>query len=118
MSSCPTQATARSSQAFAPPWSMPPRASGWRPAMSSLPRAFPGKPDMVFELPSEQTGPAAWYGPEMTKRSDWLMQLTAAEIAEIESATHPLVARRTDIATVKPHDFPLPTLGPKLTARV
>ena len=36
-------------------------------------------------MPPEQTGAAAWYGPEMAKRDDWLMPLGAAEIAEIES---------------------------------
>ena len=39
---------------------------------------------MSFELPPEQTGPAAWYGPEMSKRTEWLMPLSAAEIAEVE----------------------------------
>jgi len=38
---------------------------------------------MSFELPPEQTGAAAWYGPEMIKRDDWQMPLSAAEIAEV-----------------------------------
>ena len=73
---------------------------------------------MSFELPPEQTGPAAWYGPEMAKRSDWLMPLSAAEIAEIEAATKALIAREADIAAITARDFPLPALAPKLTARV
>jgi hypothetical protein len=68
-------------------------------------------------LPPEQTNCAAWYGPEMTRRDDWLMRLEAAEIAEIEAATGPLVARNADIAAIAARDFPLPTLGPKLKAR-
>ncbi len=36
-------------------------------------------------LPPEQTGAAAWYGPAMARRDDWLMPLGAAEIAEIEA---------------------------------
>jgi len=42
---------------------------------------------MSFELPPEQTGAAAWYGPEMSRRDDWLMPLSPAEIqAEIMAA--------------------------------
>jgi len=73
---------------------------------------------MTFELPPEQTGPAAWYGPEIVKRTDWLMPLTPAEIAEVETAATALAAREADIAAIKASDFPLPTLGPKLKARV
>jgi hypothetical protein len=73
---------------------------------------------MAFELPPEQTSAAAWYGPEMTRRSDWLMPLDAAEIAEVEAATKALSAREADIAAITPRDFPLPTLAAKLEARV
>ena len=73
---------------------------------------------MTFELPPEQTTEAAWYGPEITKRSDWAMPLTAAEIAEVESATKALASRGADIAAIKAKDFPLPTLASKLKARV
>jgi hypothetical protein len=73
---------------------------------------------MSFDLPPEQTGAAAWYGPEMSASGEWLMPLTPAEIAEIEAATHGLTSREADIATVAAHDFPLPLLGPRLRARV
>jgi hypothetical protein len=74
---------------------------------------------MSFELPPEQTGEAAWYGPEMAKRSDrWLMPLSAVEIAEVEAAAKSLAAREADIAAFAERDFPLPTLGPKLQRRV
>ena len=73
---------------------------------------------MSFELPPEQTGAAAWYGPEIARRSDWQMPLNAAEVAEVEAATRALVARDADIAVLKPQDFPLPTLGPRLRSRV
>jgi hypothetical protein len=53
----------------------------------------------------------------MTKRDDWLLTLSPAEIAEIEGATRPLAARNADIAAIAAADFPLPTLGPKLKAR-
>ncbi|WP_425068624.1 TauD/TfdA family dioxygenase [Reyranella sp.] len=73
---------------------------------------------MSYELPPEQTGAAAWYGPEIAKRDDWMMPLSAAEVAEVEAATQALVARDADIAVLKPQDFPLPTLGAKLRSRV
>jgi hypothetical protein len=68
-------------------------------------------------LPPEQTN-AAWYGPEMAARSDWLMHLSAAELAEIEAATKALVAADTDIVTITARDFPLPTFSAKLKQRV
>ena len=73
---------------------------------------------MAFELPPEQTGAAAWYGPEMAKRDDWQMPLSAIEVAEVESAAAALARREADIAAITAGDFPLPTLGPKLKARV
>jgi Taurine catabolism dioxygenase TauD, TfdA family len=73
---------------------------------------------MAFELPPEQTGAAAWYGPEIAKRDDWLMPLASAEIAELESAIERAVSRGLDIATLAAPDFPLPALGPRLKARV
>ena len=73
---------------------------------------------MGFELPPEQAGAAAWYGPDMARRDDWLMPLSATEIAEVESAAKALAGRDADIAAITARDFPLPTLGPKLKARV
>ena len=69
-------------------------------------------------LPPEQTGEAAWYGPQMAERTDWLMPLGATEIAEIEAATRALVAADADIASISARDFPLPSLGPRLVSRV
>jgi Taurine catabolism dioxygenase TauD, TfdA family len=71
-----------------------------------------------LDLPPEQTGAAAWYGPDLAGRDDWLMPLEAAELAEIEAATAALVGRDADIATITGRDFSLPTLGPRLGARV
>lgn len=73
---------------------------------------------MSFELPPEQKGEAAWYGPEMSRSTEWLMPLTAPEIAEVDAATKKFVARDADIADMKPSDFALPMLGRKLKARV
>jgi hypothetical protein len=67
-------------------------------------------------LPPEQTGPAAWYGPEMAARTDWIVQLQPDDLAEIEAAVRPLAARGGDIARMTAADFPLPRLAPKLAA--
>jgi hypothetical protein len=73
---------------------------------------------MALDLPPEQTSAAAWYGPEVAKRSDWLLPLSPDEIAEVEAAARALAARQADIAAITAKDFPLPTLAPKLRARV
>jgi hypothetical protein len=73
---------------------------------------------MTFELPPEQTGAAAWYGPEMVGRTEWQMPLSAVEIAEIDAAARALASRKADIAAITPQDFPLPTLASRLKARV
>ncbi len=68
------------------------------------------------DLPPEQAGPAAWYGPEVAARGDWILTLDAEDVAEIAAATRPLVAAEADIAALTPQDFPLPRLGPRLAA--
>jgi hypothetical protein len=73
---------------------------------------------MPLDLPPEQSGPAAWYGPDMAQRDEWLMRLSARDVAEVEAASRPLVEREADIAALTPRDFPLPTLGPLLQRRV
>jgi hypothetical protein len=70
-----------------------------------------------MNLPPEQTNAAAWYGPEMAARSDWVMPLSAVDVAEIEAATRALVANNTDIVGITAGDFPLPVFGAKLKER-
>src|SRR5437762_3501094 len=53
-----------------------------------------------MELPPEQTKDAVWFGPDMARRTDWRMDLTAG-----------------DIATITAGDFPLPTFAAKLKQR-
>ncbi len=65
-------------------------------------------------LPPESHNAAAWYGPAMAQYTDWLVQLTDDEIAEIETATQQLAATQRDIVTIRREDFPLPTLGSRL----
>ena len=51
-------------------------------------------------LPPEQVGPAVWYGPDMARRTDWVVPLSHTDIAEVEAAMAPLVARAADIARI------------------
>lgn len=71
---------------------------------------------VIVDLPPPIEGPSAWYGPDMAKRDDWIVTLSPAEVAEVEAAVRPLVAREADIAQLGRADFPLPTLGPKVRA--
>ncbi len=74
----------------------------------------------VASLPPLQEGPAAWVGPEMAASSDWIVELSDADIAELERALEAFLARPGDVAgrigRMTAADFPLPTLGPHLLA--
>ncbi|GAB4183075.1 MAG: TauD/TfdA family dioxygenase [Thalassobaculales bacterium] len=72
---------------------------------------------MPQDLPPEQTGPEAWYGPDMAARAgEWTHRLTAGEVAEVTAATAAALARGLDPVTLAATDFPLPQLGPRLAA--
>jgi Taurine catabolism dioxygenase TauD, TfdA family len=66
------------------------------------------------DLPESIDIPAAWYGPAMAARSDWVEILTPGDRAEIAAATEGLATRDADIASIGREDFPLPTLAPRL----
>ena len=57
---------------------------------------------------------AAWYGPAMARRSDWLVELDAAELAELDAAVDAALRRGQDLVTMSERDFPLPRLAPRL----
>src|SRR6266566_1328010 len=81
--------------------------------MSSVIRSVP--PDIT--LPPEIGDASAWYGPNLTGRTDWIECLSQAEIAEVESATRQLAESAKsslDLTSINTEDFPLPTLGPRL----
>jgi hypothetical protein len=66
-------------------------------------------------LPSKQNNSFTWYGPEMLlKESEWVINLSPAEISELEATAELLEASKRNIATITALDFPLPTLAPKL----
>ena len=57
-------------------------------------------------------GPAAWRGAEQRERQDWIVELGAAQIAELEAALAGVRARGLALGAVGREDFPLPTLAP------
>ena len=67
-----------------------------------------------FELPPEVEGPSAWYGPELTQRTDWLEILSSDEIAEVEAATKRISSEGRSIVTIRKTDFALPLLEGRL----
>jgi len=66
------------------------------------------------DLPPELHGPAAWYGPQMAARSDWLERFSDAEVAELESAAAVLSAAAPGRVAPDAAGFALPLLGPRL----
>lgn len=56
--------------------------------------------------------PAAWRGPEMARRTDWIVPFTPEQCAEIEVACAAVDARGLALADVRRADFPLPTVAP------
>ncbi|HKE17772.1 MAG TPA: TauD/TfdA family dioxygenase [Kofleriaceae bacterium] len=69
---------------------------------------------VLAELPPEQTGPAAWYGPATAAREDWIVALEPGHVDEIDRAVRSAAARAGDIAGMTRADFPLPTVAPVL----
>ena len=57
---------------------------------------------------------SAWYGPDLKGRTDWILNLSEAEIVEIENAVNGLNGSSVDLTAMREEDFPLPTLGPRL----
>jgi hypothetical protein len=66
------------------------------------------------DLPPEIHGPSAWYGPDMARRRDWMVELSRDEVAEVEAAVDVTLARGTDVAAIRRDGFPLPLLAPRL----
>src|SRR5689334_8507652 len=62
----------------------------------------------------EVTDRSAWYGSDLSERSDWIEHLSASEIAEVQSAVQQLTRSSRDLTSIGRDDFPLPTLGPRL----
>jgi hypothetical protein len=58
--------------------------------------------------------PAAWRGADLARRSDWIVDLTAADVADLENALAAVGARHVAMGAMRREDFPLPTLAPRI----
>jgi hypothetical protein len=71
-------------------------------------------------LPPRIEGPGAWYGPALAARGGWIETLSAVELAELEAAARPWLARvGRDAAALNDlaaGDFPLPTLAARIAS--
>ncbi|MEK9774577.1 MAG: TauD/TfdA family dioxygenase [Quisquiliibacterium sp.] len=68
----------------------------------------------IAALPPEQRIAAAWYGPQMAARDDWLVHLDHREVAEVEAAVAACLSRKPVRPPTNPLDFPLPRFAHKL----
>ncbi|MCP5283189.1 MAG: TauD/TfdA family dioxygenase [Rhodoferax sp.] len=71
-------------------------------------------PDPAQELPPHQSTSAAWFGPAMASRNDWIERLDDGALAELEAASGHLLATGADLCHLYPADVTLPLLGPRL----
>jgi hypothetical protein len=67
------------------------------------------------ELPDKIEGPSAWYGPQVATRTEWIYHIGDEEIAEIDSAMRMVEESDLEPTRLRLEDFPLPTLGPRLS---
>lgn len=83
--------------------------------VNESPKPSPSQPSPSEPgLPPEQAGAAAWYGPDMAGRTDWIATLDPAEVAEVDAVTRRLAAAEVDIAAITRDTFSLPILAPRL----
>jgi hypothetical protein len=71
-------------------------------------------PDPSTDLPPHQQIAAAWHGPQMASRTDWIEQLPDAELAELEAAVSHLSAPDADLTRLYPAHATLPLLSARL----
>ncbi|MEO8542409.1 MAG: TauD/TfdA family dioxygenase [Burkholderiaceae bacterium] len=71
-------------------------------------------PEPAAELPPDQHTAAAWYGPDIASRTDWVEHLGDSELAELEVASSRLLAADADLTRLFPADAALPVLAPRL----
>jgi len=69
---------------------------------------------MNGHLPDNIDEPNVWTSADFGSEEEWLLQISADHIAEIEWAMKGAVARGITPQELRPEDFKLPTLAPKL----
>ena len=71
---------------------------------------------MEHTLPLPFSGPSAWRGRDVAQRSDWLIELTIQQIAELESAAVHYLSLGRDVGEITADAFPLPTFAAHLAS--
>ena len=71
---------------------------------------------MEHALPLPFSGPSAWRGRDLAQRSDWLIELTIQQIAELESAAAHYLSLGRDVGEITADAFPLPTFAVHLAS--
>jgi hypothetical protein len=71
---------------------------------------------MKHALPLPFSGPSAWRGRDVAQRSDWLIELTIQQIAELESAAAHYLSLGRDVGEITADAFPLPTFAAHLAS--
>lgn len=70
--------------------------------------------DESLAVPGPVTDPADWRADDLRAADDWIYPLTAAEIAEIDTAVTSVESSGIEIAEITDADFQLPTLHARL----
>lgn len=70
------------------------------------------------DLPPPITGPSAWYGPDLAARGDWRIELTDAQVNEVENAARRYLDGGEDIAAMTIEKFQLPATAPLIADMV
>ena len=60
--------------------------------------------------------PSAWYGRDLIDDTSWIVHLEPSHLAEIAAAMEQVSRRGLAFSALTREDFPLPTLGPRLSA--
>jgi len=64
-------------------------------------------------IPERFSGPAAWVGSDMSRRTDeWLVSLTNEDLADLERAARHFLSLGRDLGEITAADFPLTSFGP------
>ena len=71
---------------------------------------------MEHALPLPFSGPSAWRGRDVAQRSDWRIELTIQQIAELESAAAHYLSLGRDVGEITADAFPLPTFAAHLAS--
>lgn len=86
--------------------------------METLHRSFGAQALHYFGRPHDSVpdgpvgGPAAWRGADLARGDDWIVRLSAADLAEIESAAS--ACADLPLERIDRRNFPLPTLAPRI----